>query len=192
MKTHDVEDWIAVRRMPPGRRQWAFKNVLTQLPEGATELRALAEEGQKADADLVSLLMRFKSGQLGSDPLVWPKEVVALDVALDRKIGDLNDLFRTFASLFAGKPIGARWQALVDATFAAGAVYYTAKPYIEEAAAVGGLKQELAKPEWSPLLSESLAQQALAELDAVYSPYAERVGQFKQANRVTWDEVKAL
>ncbi|MFO0747247.1 MAG: hypothetical protein U1F43_16510, partial [Myxococcota bacterium] len=121
-----------------------------------------------------------------------PEKVVALDAAVDRKLGELATLFRTLASLLAGAPEGVRWQRLVDATFAAGATWYTNKAYIEEAAAITQLKAELARDEWRDLVSQPLAQQALAELDAVYAPYAEQVGQFKEANRVTWDEVKAL
>jgi len=192
MKGHDVEDWIAVRRLPPGRRQWAFANTLARLPASSAALRALAEEGQAADGRLVALLLRFKGGQLGTDARVWPPEVVALDAAVDRKMGDLNVLFRTFASLFAGKPVGARWQALVDATFAGGATYYTAKPYIEEAAAIAALKAELGDAKWSELTGESLVKEALAELDLVYQPYADKVGRFTDSSRVSWDEVKAL
>ncbi|MFO0750986.1 MAG: hypothetical protein U1F43_35730 [Myxococcota bacterium] len=41
-------------------------------------------------------------------------------------------------------------------------------------------------------MSQPLVQKALAELDAVFAPYAEEVRTFKDADRVSWDEVKAL
>ncbi|MFO0749472.1 MAG: hypothetical protein U1F43_27955 [Myxococcota bacterium] len=192
MKSHEVENWISVRRMPPGRRQWALKNALAQLPESATELRALASDGVEADGSLISLLLRFKSGQAGPDARLWPPEVVNLDVLVDRKVGDLCDLFRTLASLFASKPKGALWQRLLAATFPLGAAYYTAKPYIEEAAAIAALKAEIGKPEWADLIREALVQEALAELDEVYLPYAALVAKFVSSDRVTWEEVKAL
>ena len=88
MKDHAPESWIDLRRMPPGRRQWAFRQVGERLAESDTELRALCDAGAAAEAEQLALMLRFKGDQSAKDPTrVWPRAVVDLDAALDRQGG---------------------------------------------------------------------------------------------------------
>lgn len=193
MKTHEPESWIEVRRMPPGRRQWAFTHVLARLPESAPDLRALCEQGIAAESELLSYLLRFKGDQGTKDPSkVWPRAVVDLDAVLDRRIGHLQDFLRTMTAIFDGKPRGDTWQRLLQATFPAGATYYTAQPYVEQAARVKTLLNELASPAWAELTGESVVAETIGALADAHGVYASAVSRFEQLDKVSWDHVKGL
>ena len=192
MKRHEPEQWIDVRRMPPGRRQVAYQQVAGRLPEDATVLANVCAEGVAAEAAQLALMLKFKGGQITPDATkVWPARVVDLDVSLDRHVGGLKDFIETMVRVFGGTPGGASWQKLAVATFPAGATYYTAQVYAEESARVATLLAELAKPEWAGLVAEGIMRDMIAALAAVHAEYASEVSKFEQLERVTWDEVKA-
>lgn len=186
-----VEEWISIRRMPPGRRGWCFHAVGVELAQrGATSLAALAAEGEAAEEHLIALSLRFKGGQAAADPATWPREVVTQDAAVDRKVSGLFDLFRTLGGLFAATPEGPLWQELVLAAFPAGAAYYTNVPYIEEAARIRALLAELRAERWAPLTTTSVVAAAIQELVATFEPYAAAIARFVAEDRVSWEEVK--
>ena len=188
-----IEDWISLRRMPPGRRGWCFHAVAAELDRlGAAELAALARDGEAAEEALVALTLRFKGGQATADPTVWPREVVTQDALVDRKVSGLHDLFRTLGGLLSATPEAEAWQALLLAAFPAGAAYYTNVPYIEEAARIRALLAELRAERWAPLTGSSVVAAAIGELEAAFTPYAAAIARFVDQDRVAWDEIKAL
>jgi len=192
VKRHEPEQWIDVRRMPSGRRQVAYQQVAERLPVNAAALKALCDEGIAAESAQLSQMLKFKGAQVTPDATkVWPARVVELDVTLDRHIGGLKDFIDTMVRVFGGTPAGAAWQKLAVATFPAGATYYTAQVYVEESARVATLRAELAKPEWSTLVSEGIMRDMIAALGAVHTEYAREVSRFEKLDRVSWDEMRA-
>lgn len=193
VKDQAPESWIDLRRMPPGRRQWAFRQVGGRLAESDTELRALCDAGAAAEAEQLALMLRFKGDQSAKDPTrVWPRAVVDLDAALDRQVGHFQDFVRSMIGVFDGKPRGELWQRLSRATFPAGASYYTSQPYVEEAARVKTLLDELAKPDWAELTGEAIVRETLTALAETHGRYAGEVAKFDQLDKVSWDKVKEL
>jgi len=191
VKGHEPEHWIDVRRMPPGRRQVAYQQVAGRLPEGASALAAVCAEGIAGEMAQSALTLKFKGSQVTPDATkVWPARVLALDVSLDRHVGGLQDFISTMVRVFAGTPTGESWRKLALATFPAGATYYTAQVYAEEAARVATLLAELTEPEWSALVAEGAMREMIAATGAVHAEYASEVSKFEQLDRVAWDDVK--
>jgi hypothetical protein len=179
--------------MPPGRRQWVFKQVGERLPETASGLRALAAEGAATEGELLAFMLKFRGDQSAKDPTkVWPRQVVELDAALDRQVGNLHDLTKTMVAVYGGKPEGALWVRLQQAAFPAGAAYYTTQPYIEEAARVKTLLLELGSATWASLTASGVVAETVAAVTEAHSAYSAEVSKFDELDKVTWDRVKAL
>lgn len=192
-KTHQPESWCAARRGLPGRREYVFTNTEQLLPEGASALRAHARAGVGNEQALSALMLRFKGAQRKGDPNeAWPAEVVALDAALDRSIGNFHDLVLTLERVLADSADGKLWTALREAVLPQGAAYYTSQPYIEEAARVGTLLAELGKATFAPLTSQPLVGATIASIATLHAPYAQAVGKFHTADKVTWNQIKDL
>jgi len=178
--------------MPPGRRAWVFENTRVRLGAGRERLSALCRVGADAEAALLRQMLEFKTGQRAPDATrVWPREVLDLDVALDRRVGVAHNLIRSMADVYAGAPSGPAWSALILAAFPEGATYYTAVPYVEEAARVGVLLEVLGEARWAPLLADGGVAQAVADVRAAHASYAAAVSRFDRADKVGWDDVKA-
>ena len=190
MKQHEPESWIDLRRMPPGRRQVCFQQVKEHLPPDANALRSQCDEGITAESQQLALMLKFKGDQADDTNRVWPRAVIDLDVALDRHVGGLQDFIATMVRIFGGKPAGEVWVKLMQATFPAGATYYTGQVYVEESARVATLLAELAKPAWASVTAEGIMRDTIAMLAEVHGQYAEAVTKFVQLERVNWDSVK--
>jgi len=188
MKTYAIESWISLHRFTPGRRSYAARLMKTAArARNLDDVVALCDAIIASEKEQIALQKKWNNQQTAAPAGSWSPELLALDVVLDRQVGQLRDLLAALAAL-GDSPRSRAAQTLLTAHFARGVAHYTQCIVEDEAARVGELVDALqAAPED---VASATVEESVAAVRATHTTYDALVHDTKPPALTSFKAVK--
>lgn len=190
MKTNEIESWININRMTPGRRGFVARKIKTAAGEhGCVTLEPMCDAIIVQETEQLALIRRYRAARAQQETGRWSPEILEQDAAVDRLVSELRALLTVLAKREATAR-GQAAKALLDAHFAQGVAYYTQVGFEQQSERVGELLQALAAA--GEQVATATVDDVVADLTVAHAHFAQLLTAFEKPERIEYNTVKEV